>query len=312
MIQVLGILTPVVLLVALGALLMQFEFYGDGFRRGLDRLVYWVAVPALVTDKLGRQSSFDGNAGALILALLGATVGSIAVGYLVAWAMRLPGPTRASFVQAGFRGNLAFLGLPVVLLAVNESRFVPQEVEAQAVLLLAPMMLFYNVVAVFVLELGRSRISLRMLPTVARSIGTNPIILSCLVGIAIGTSGIDLPDPIDETLILLGATAAPLALLSLGGTLVVYEVKSNLVRATTAALVKVTVVPLLAWLAGRAMGLDDQSMLVLMVYASAPTAVASYVMASQLGADEALAASALVLSTLLSAASLAVALSWAV
>ncbi|MGB5812640.1 MAG: AEC family transporter [Polyangiales bacterium] len=311
MVQVLGALTPIVLLVAGGALLLKLDFYGDRFRRDLDRLVYWVAVPALVVEKLAGATSLDPDAGTITAAFLLATTGAIVVGYLIGWAMRLPGPSLSVLVQAGFRGNLAFLALPVIVLAVADSRFDPEHVETQAILVLAPAMLFYNVVAVLVLELGRSRIDWSALPRMARSIATNPILVSCVVGIALGLSGLALPAPLDETLSLLGATAAPLALLSLGGTLVVYEVHANLVRAVAGALIKVGVLPVLAWLSGRWFGLDDEGMLVLMVYASAPTAVASYVMASQLGGNEALAASSLVISTLLCAGSLAVALSWA-
>lgn len=312
MTQILAALTPVILLVAGGALLLQFGFYDDAFRRNVDRLVYWVSVPALIVGKLASQASFDPDAATVAAALLVATVGAVLIGYGVAWLMRLPGPAMGVLVQAGFRGNLAFLALPVVVLSVTDSGFESGHAETLAVLVLAPMMLFYNVAAVFVLELARSRFEWSVLPNLFRSLVSNPILVSCVVGIGLGLAGAHVPEPIDETLTLLGATAAPLALLSLGGTLVVYEVRANLGRAVVGALIKVAFVPLLAWIVGRSLHIDDEGMLVLMVYAAAPTAVASYVMASQLGGDEALAASTLVVSTILSAASLAVALSWAV
>lgn len=312
MLQVLASLTPIVLLVLCGMLLLRFDFYDDAFRRNLDRLVYWVSVPALIIAKLAGRTPLQLDAAPISGALLVATVGAIVLGYLIAWAMKLPSPAVGVFVQAGFRGNLAFVALPVVVLAATGSRFDPVQIETRAVLVLASMMLFYNITGVLVLELARSRFEWRVIPSLARSVATNPILISCVVGIVLGLSGRVLPGPLDETLNLLGATAAPVALLSLGGTLVVYEVRDNIRPATIAATIKVAVVPLLAWLAGGAFGLDDEGMLVLMVYASAPTGVASYVMASQLGGDEALAASALVVTTVLCVVSLGVALSWSV
>ncbi|MEM9731654.1 MAG: AEC family transporter [Myxococcota bacterium] len=312
MVQVLTSLFPIVSLVLCGMLLLRFEFYDETFRRNVDRLVYWVSVPALVVVKLGGRAPLNFDAAPITGAFLIATLGAMVVAYLLAWSMKLPGPSLGVFVQAGFRSNLAFLALPVIVLAADGAHLDPQHVESQAVLVLAPMMLFYNVVSVFVLELARSRIEWRVVPILARSVATNPILLSCVVGIGIGLSGFALPGPVDDTLDLLGATAAPLALLSLGGTLVVYEVRDNLRLAVLAALVKVAVLPVLAWLTGRAFDLDNEGMLILMVYASAPTAVASYIVASQLGGDEALAASTLVVTTALCVVSLAVALSWSV
>ena len=310
--EILATLAPVVLLVATGAVLLQRGFYDDRFRRNLDRLVYWVSVPGLIIPKLAAQATVNPEAAVVTYALLGATVGAMIVAYALARALRLPPPARGVFVQAGFRGNLAFLALPVIVLAVADTRFVPEQVETLAVLVLAPMMLFYNIAAVVVLELARSHLAWPVIPKVIRSILSNPILLSAVAGIVLGVTRTPIPAPIRETLTLVGATAAPLALLSLGGTLIIYEVRALLVRALGAALVKVAVVPFLAWTAGRALAIDDDGMVVLMVYASSPTAVASYVMASQLGGDEALAASALVMSTILSAGSLAAALTWAV
>ncbi|MEM7138980.1 MAG: AEC family transporter [Myxococcota bacterium] len=310
--QVLASLTPIVLLVLCGALLLRFGFFDDAFRRNLDRLVYWIAVPALVVAKLAKAAAFDPDAAKITGAMLVASVGAMGVGYFLAWMMRLPGAAAGVLVQAGFRGNLAFVGLPVIVLAASDGAFDSAHTETQAILVLAPLMLFYNVVAIFVLELARQRISWSVVPRLARSVSTNPILISCVVGTALGFSGITLPGPVAETLDIVGATAAPLALLSLGGTLVVYEVRENLLPAFAGALIKVAIVPVFASLSGRALGLDSEGMLVLMVYAAAPTSVASYVMAAQLGGDEALAASSLVLTTVLSVFSLGVALSWAI
>ena len=307
--QVIASLTPILLLVGGGALLLRAGFYSDVFRRDLDRFVYWVALPGLIVDKLSGGSPLDPDAAVITGALVLATGGAIAIGALLAWGLRLPRPAFGVFVQAGFRGNLAFMGLPVVILAASGAGHEAGSVETQAVLVLAPMMLLYNVTAVIVLELARQHLSWGVLPKLLKSLAANPLIISCLVGFAFGFSGVRLPSPLHETLHLLGATAAPLALLSLGGSLVVYKLSDHLGRAFGGTLVKVAVLPVLAWLSGRWMALDTEGMLVLMVFASTPTAVASYVLTGQLDGDEGLAASSIVLSTLLSAISLGVALS---
>ncbi len=304
MLHAIASLTPIVLLVAGGAALLGLGFYSNEFRRGLDRLVYWVALPALIIGKLAEGGAMNLEAGAVLGALLLATAGTIVLAYGLAWWMGLPGPALGAFVQATFRGNLAFVGLPVIVLAVEGD----QALTTRAVLVLAPMVLIYNAAAVPILQLARHRLDRRLLPRLARSLVTNPLLLSCAIGLIWGLTGLEMPGPLHETLRLTGATAAPLALLSLGGALVTYRVRDHLGRATAASLMKVAVTPALAWGIGLAMGLEPGAMLVLMVFASAPTAVASYVLSVQLGGDEGLAASTIVLSTVLSAASIGIAL----
>ncbi len=59
---------------------------------------------------------------------------------------------------------------------------------------------------------------------------------------------------------------------------------------------------------GLAAGLGSAELRIALVLASCPTAAASFVMARQMGGDEALASGSIVLSTVLSAASLAIVL----
>jgi len=100
----------------------------------------------------------------------------------------------------------------------------------------------------------------------------------------------------------------PIALLCIGGSLAMTSMRGRRSWIIAAALMKVVVLPLivfgLAWLAG----LGPQEMRIALVLASSPTAAAAFVMAKQMGGDEALASGSIALSTLLSAASLAVAL----
>lgn len=309
--HVLASLIPIILLVTAGAALLGLGFYTDAFRRDLDRFVYWVAVPGLIIGKLASGSPLDPRAGLTTGALLLATAGAIVAGYFVAWLMRLPSNSLGVFVQSGFRGNLALMGLPVLVIAASQSGFDPNEVETQAMLVLAPMILVYNVAAVLVLELARHSLTLRVLPELGRGLIRNPLILSCLVGFTLGVGGVRIPVPLNDALVSVGMTAAPLALLSLGGSLVVYKVQDHIGLAAVGALVKLAIVPLLAWGIGTWLEVDPIGMLVLMVYSAAPTAVASYVMSTQLGGDDGLAASSIVVSTVLSAGSLAFALTWA-
>ena len=66
--------------------------------------------------------------------------------------------------------------------------------------------------------------------------------------------------------------------------------------------------PVVAWLLGRFMGLDDAQRTVLLIFSALPTASSCYVLAVRMGYDGAYAAGLVTLSTLLGMASLPFAL----
>jgi len=309
MLQVLSSLTPIVLLVATGAALLHLHFYSDAFRKELDRLVYWISLPCLIVGELATAPPMDVEAGVVTLTFLFATVATMMVAYATSWGLGLPRGVVGSFVQSTFRGNLAFVGLPVIILATAE-RPDADAIQTQALLVFAPMVLFYNVAAVLVLELARPRrAGQRWIPSTLRSIITNPLILACALGIALDQSEVSLPGPISRTLSLTGSLATPAALLSLGGSLTLDGVHEHWRLASIAALLKVAALPLLGWGIGTWLGLTDSGMRTVLVLAATPTAVASYVLTARLGSSEGLATSAIVLSTVMSIGSLAFALS---
>ena len=72
-------------------------------------------------------------------------------------------------------------------------------------------------------------------------------------------------------------------------------------------MIKVFIAPLAGYAIARAIGLGTGEMLVAMVMLASPTAVASYVMTQEIGGNAPMSARIVVISTILSAASLALA-----
>jgi len=75
--------------------------------------------------------------------------------------------------------------------------------------------------------------------------------------------------------------------------------------ACRAAFFKVAISPLIGYTIGRALGLEGDYLLIAVLLSATPTAVASFVMADQMGADRDLAAAIVVVSTLLAFPALA-------
>lgn len=309
MTQIIDSLLPLALLVALGAGLLKFRFFDAAFRKGLDRLVYWVALPALIVRVLAEAPPTQvlGSAGAMVLTLAGATLVMAGLAWAIAKLIRRPDTEAGVFTQAAFRGNLAFVGLPVIALAVGADGQ-GQALLAKAALVFAPTVVLYNVMGVVVLIGAQNRVDASLPMKMLKSLLMNPLLIACAAGLVVWHFDIALPGVALTTLDLVGKPAAPLALISLGGALVIYPVGKRFGTAALAAALKCGGTPAVAWLIAGGLGLTPDDRLVVLIFAACPTAVASYVLATQLKGDPALAAATIVLSTLLSAVSLGVVL----
>lgn len=231
-------------------------------------------------------------------ALAVTTVLTAGLGWLAAGMLRLRWADRGTFTQAFFRGNLAFVGLPILLKA-------PGVDPAGLMMLLAPMMVLYNLLAVGVLVASQHGLGWGTVRPLAGEWLRNPIIWSSAVGGVAYAGGLVLPEPLGETVALVGRMAVPLALITVGAVLAGLPTGAWRAAAWVATAGKVVVSPALAWLLAVLLGIDGADRLVLLVAAACPTAIISYPMARAMGGDGAMAAQAVVASTVLSAGVLA-------
>ncbi len=302
------LLGPIFLLVALGAALQRGGFFGAGALACLNRLCFWVALPGLIVASLMRGGPGAGSGwaaweGDLLGVLGGVTVALAVAGWLVASALRLEWRARGTFTQAFFRGNLAFVGLPILL------KFPGLEPE-RVLLLLAPMMILYNLLSVVVLVVssqGAGQVSWR---TVVAEWFRNPILWASVLGGAAYARGWVLPAPLDETVVLIGKMAVPLALVTIGAVLTSLPTGAWSRSAWLAMAGKTLLSPLAGWGVAGMLGIVGVERVLILVALACPTAVASYTMAEAMGGDEALAAQTVVGSTAGSAVVLAVLLAW--
>ena len=303
--EVFELLGPIFLLIALGAALQRGAFFGAGVVAGLNKLCYWIALPALIVGSLVRGGAGSGNGGGrLLVATVVATLAVAALGWGVATALRVRWEARGTFAQAFFRGNLAFVGLPILLK-------VPGVEETRVLLLLAPIMVLYNVLAVALLVVSRHGLSWVVLRTVGAEWLRNPIIWASVLGALAYACGWVLPEPWGGTVVLLGRMAVPLALLTVGAVLVNLPTGAWRGAAWMVMAGKAVLSPLVGWAVAAAWGITGLDRLILLVALACPTAVASHTMAGAMGGDEAMAAQAVVGSTVASAVVLALILAWA-
>ncbi len=302
-------LAPLVLLIALGAGLARLRFLGSAFMIDLNKLAFWIALPALLFTSANHAKMPDAETWRLLAVLFAATllITLMALAASIVWGMSAG--ARGTLMQSAFRGNLAYIGIPVLAYSFSKTEADGgNSAMGTAAIVMVLTMAFYNILAVVVLQVSNHSVTRGERRQLARAIASNPLLLSGLLGLLVPLFGISLPSFLQRALESLGAAAVPIALMCVGGSLAITRLQGRRSWIVTAALMKVAVLPLLVFVLSRLVGLGPIEQRTALVLSSCPTAAAAFVMAQQMGGDEALASGSIALSTLLSSLSLAVVL----
>ena len=295
---ILNSIAPIFLLIALGAILRKTQFSQEAFFKGLNRLVFWFALPALLISRIGVASIDLPTISQIILLFSTATLLSLLLAWLVARWMGLPMPKRGSFIQGSFRGNGAFIGLPVIAYTLGA--------ETLGTVVLAPLVILFNILGVTVLlHYSRRKTSAaESIITFLSQLIKNPLIMSCAIGLGLNLTGISLPLFLGRPLDALGNAALPLILISIGSSLEFERLRGAASPTLIASLIKVAITPAIGFLLAGFFNLDSTERMIAILYLACPAAGMSYVMAEVMGNDSRLAGRIVALSTLLSAITL--------
>ena len=291
---------PIFLVLFLGYTLRRWEFISAEFVTGGNKLVFYIALPALLfrnvyTAELG--DVLDWGFAAFAVA---ATLGTYAVIWLVSALVIKEKPIRGSFVQGAYRGNFAFLGMPLLINLAGDFG------AARAALIMAFVLPLYNISAVVLLSAcsgGDSKVGFK---TMAMTIVKNPFIIAIVLALVVQLIGIRLPVLVDQGLNQFALMASPLALFCLGAGMRFLGFDARFKYALIASLVKVLAVPLVFVVAAYMVGFRGYDIAAFAILGGIPSAIIGYAMAVQMGSDGYVASTIVVMSTLFSAFTLTV------
>lgn len=301
--EILYIVAPVFLIVALGFCLRRTFLLDREFLKRLNQLVYYLALPALLFYKIGIADFSLSFNGPLILGSILVTVIAFVIGYLFARLRNYSPEQQGAFCQGGFRGNLAFVALAIISNAYGEEGL------AIAGIVLGFLIPVLNFLAVVALLLPKQQQTHKLGAAFwAYQLAFNPLLIASFLGIIWSFLGLGFPGVLERSLSILTGMALPLALLSIGGSFSPQQLRVDIVKASLSVSMKVVWLPLMAGLLLYWFGVRGQELGVGVLIAGAPTAAASYIMAQQLGGDAELSSGIIMLSTLCSVFTYSVAL----
>ena len=302
MILVINSLIPVFALIGLGAALRRGGFLDAAITGGFNKLAYWVALPVLLFYKLSQAPISVGAASNYFYCLLAATLLSALITWGIAATLKTPMRSTGVMVQGALRGNLAFVGLPIVLFVIGHLPETERAaLESSVVLGITFTIILYSLLSVSVLVFFNRDQGAKLEPKVFwRNVLKNPLAIGCISGVLANQVGLQLPPAVDRTMASLAPAAFPVALLGIGSQLAATKIRSHVIWALITSFVKTAISPLIGYAAGRLLGMSGLELQVAVLFCAMPTAVSSYILADQMNADADLAASAVVVCTILS------------
>ncbi|MCX2863130.1 AEC family transporter [Paucibacter sp. PLA-PC-4] len=284
------LLLPDALLILCGFLLCRYTALNRPIWEATEKLVYYLLFPVLLFNSIVRTPLEP----AQTLSLAGAGVAVVLAGVALAYGLRLcPGVdarAHASGAQVAFRFN------SYIALALAERLQGAQGV-AWVALLVALCVPICNVAAVYPLARHGGQ-------GLLRELARNPLILSTVAGLIANLMGLKLPDTAALTLNRIGLAALPLGLMAVGAGLRFGALRDAPRLAAALLAIRHAALPLLALGLGHWLALPAGQRVVLLTFASLPTASSAYVLAARMGGHAAFVAGLVTLSTLVGMLSL--------
>lgn len=292
MLSVILAIIPVFLLIALGTAMKRYNFPGDAFWPPADKMTYFVFFPALLVENLSNAKLGDLDPTGMLGILFAVLLLQAGLTYLSRPLTRTDGPGFTSVFQGAVRFN-TFVGLGVVAALTGSAGLT---LFAVAISLAIPLI---NVMCVLTLARYGAHGQGTSLRNQLLLLAKNPLIIACLIGIALNLLDMPLPPGIAPVFKMLGSIAAPLGLLTVGAGLQWQAARTGGPAITVACFLKLLAYPAMLFGFSRLAGLGPLETKILVMWGAMPTASSSYILARQMGGDAPLAAAIVTVSTIL-------------
>ncbi len=275
------VVLPLILMMLVGVGVRRLNLADEQTLRKVDNIAFRIFLPILLFQNLYAVDLSQ----AFNPALIGYTVACVFLIFgLSMWLIprfEKDNKKRAAIVQTIIRSNFLIFGLAVAVSLYGEGN------AASVALLGSVFVPLSNALAVFVLEYFRmGKVSFGK---IALGIIKNPLVVAALLSLTVLLLGIPVPAVIRKTVKDMSSVATPLCLLTLGASLRFADAKENARQIGLGLLARMVIVPCVFLTLAALIGFRGEALLALLVLFASPTAVSSYTMAQQMGADGKLA-----------------------
>lgn len=206
-------------------------------------------------------------------------------------------PRRGVIIQAIYRSNFVLFGLPLTVSVFGDGA------SSVAAMVVTVVITIYNTTSVVILEMFNTD-GKTSAKTILINVIKNPLLQGAVTGLVFFALGIRLPSSLVKPIAAFSDMTSPLALFVLGGTLHFNAIQGNLKYLVPTLSFKLVILPAIMLPLGYLFGLRGLELFLLLAIYGTPVAAASYPMAQNMGGDGELAGQLVVISTVVSVATL--------
>ncbi|MGM0385880.1 MAG: AEC family transporter [Actinomycetota bacterium] len=313
MAAVLAGMSVVWVIILLGWALGRLDVLGPGAEEVLNRLVYWVATPALLFATLATTDIRALVGAPLAVAALSGVSSALTFALLSRFVFRDPRGHTVVGTMGASVANAAHLGIPLAAYVLGSATHSVPVLLFQLGFLTPMFFVLADLVSQGSTSPGR----------VVRVVTANPLVLAAVAGMALGATGTTPPDLVMEPFRVVGAAAVPAVLIAFGMSLAGTTLRvlplaghspgdddgravATARGVVVASALKLLVQPVFAWLAATQLfALDGHALFAVVAMAGLPAAQNTYVAAFRTGTATGLARGIVLATTLFAIPSLA-------
>ncbi|MFT4303195.1 MAG: AEC family transporter [Candidatus Woesearchaeota archaeon] len=284
--EIINLIIPLFILIFLGYTLKKTNFLPEIFGDYLNKFVYYIALPVMLFLSTSQSNIKEIEATYIILAVTITISITVLLSYIASLNLKkIQGP----FIQASFRSNMAYLGIPIVATAFGE------EALGIAAIAIFTGVILNTLLSIFILNyFQEQKKSIKI-----KELFLNPLMISIVTGLIISYSNINIPIILANTFELISRVSLPLILIVIGYSLSFKEINKHITADFISATIKLTIMPAIAYVILKIMNVDLITLNTIVLLTAMPTAVVSQTFAKEMKSDSKFAASAVNLSTLL-------------
>lgn len=286
------VVMPLFTMMVLGYFLKIVHIFDEHTLKKLNKAVFNLFLPLLIIYNLYTSEIAEVFNPKLILYSIITILIVCVISFLVVPMLEKDNRKRGVLIQGIFRSNFVIFGMPLAASLMDESAM---GTTAVMVAIIVPVFNFLAVIALEVFRGGKPDVK-----KIVKGIVTNPLIISSAIGLLILFSRLRFPDFIEGTVRDVAKISTPLALMALGGSIELNQIKGNIKEIIIGVVGKLVIVPAFILFGGAFIGFRGAEMAILVAFSASPVAVSSYTMAQQMGGDDVLAAQLQMFGTVLS------------
>lgn len=298
----LEVVAPVFGVMALGALSVIIRVLDDRSVKGLVLFVFNFAIPILLFRSLATTELPPDIRWGFLISYFGGAIMVFAVGIALGkYVFKRTLADQAIFgMSAGF-SNTVLIGIPILFTAYGPEATLP------TLLIIAfhgPILMSLTTGLIQWEKAGKLKL-VDQIRTISIELIRNPIIMGIVLGLLGNVTGMALPAAVDGVAEMLGAAAVPTSLFALGASLAGYRLTGDAAPAVALSALKLVVHPLLVWiLAVPVMGLEGIWVPVAVTMAAMPSGINVYLFGARYQAAPGVAARTVLVTNILSIATL--------